>query len=224
MMTAVFPSAEAAARVPEVAGIGSLPLFPLAGALLLPRGSLPLHIFEPCYLAMVEDAMFGNRMIGMVQPRNEAEPPLLYSVGCAGHITAHTQSPDGRRFITLTGVSRFAIGRELAPVRGYRRAEVRWDRFADDLQEENPESVQDGALLASLRTYFAAHAYNADWDALSEMPAPALVNLLAMMCPFAPREKQALLEAGTLIERAEVLNALLTLDSASTVPPGTRVQ
>lgn len=223
-MTIAFPTAEAAARVPEVVNIGSLPLFPLAGALLLPRGSLPLHIFELRYLAMVEDTMLGNRMIGMVQPRNEAEPPLLYSVGCAGHITAHTQSPDGRKFITLTGVSRFAIGKELAPLRGYRRAEVRWDRFADDLQEENTESVQDQGLLASLRKYFAVHAYNADWDALSDMPAAALVNLLAMMCPFEPREKQALLEAGTLVERAHVLNALLTLESASTVPTGTRVQ
>jgi Lon protease-like protein len=222
-MVMVLPAADAAPP-PDVAGIASLPLFPLAGALLLPRGSLPLHIFEPRYLAMVEDAMLGNRMIGMVQPRDEAEPPSLYSVGCAGQITAHTQSHDGRRFITLNGISRFTIAKELPPVRGYRRAEVRWDRFTGDLKEESAAGVQDPKLLHSLRTYFSSHAYDADWNALSEMPAAALVNLLAMMCPFEPREKQALLEAGTLPERAQVLTALLALDSASTVPAGTRVQ
>lgn len=223
-MVMVLPAADAAAPIPDLAHIGSLPLFPLAGALLLPRGSLPLHIFEPRYLAMVEDAMLGNRMIGMVQPRTEAEPPLLYSVGCAGVITAHTQSPDGRKFITLTGVSRFVIANELPVVRGYRRAEVRWERFAADLQEDDGAPAHDPALLGSLRAYFAQHAYNADWDALAEMPMAALVNLLAMMCPFEPREKQALLEADTLGERAQVLHALLALDSAATVPPGVRVQ
>ena len=220
----VVPAAEAAAPAPDLAAISSLPLFPLAGALLLPRGSLPLHIFEPRYLAMVDDAMAGNRMIGMVQPRTEEEPPTLYAVGCAGHIVAHTAAPDGRRFITLTGISRFHIVGELGLYRGYRRADVRWDRFATDLDEESADALQDRSLLDALRGYFASHAYNADWTALSDLPAPALVNLLAMMCPFEAPEKQALLEAPTLLDRARVLTTLLALDSGSTVAAGTRVQ
>jgi Lon protease-like protein len=208
----------------DLSGVRTLPLFPLAGALLLPRGSLPLHIFEPRYLAMVEDAMKGDRLIGMVQPRGDHEPPPLYAVGCAGRITAHTQAPDGRRFITLTGLSRFTIAGEREGARGYRRADVAWDRFGEDLHEDATETVDDQALLASLRSYFTAHCFDTDWKALNDLPVAALVNLLAMMCPFEPREKQALLEAQTLVERARVLRALLDLDAASTVTAGNRLQ
>src|SRR5262245_27672972 len=108
----------------ELGGITTIPIFPLPGALLLPRGSLPLHIFEPRYLAMVDDAMLGPKLIGMVQPKAESEPPPLYDIGCVGRITAHTQAPDGRRFITLTGISRFTITGELGLLKGYRRANV----------------------------------------------------------------------------------------------------
>ena len=217
----------------NLAVVCTLPLFPLAGALLLPRGSLPLHIFEPRYFAMVDDAMKGDKLIGMVQPRvttwgvpshGETEPPTLYTIGCAGRITAHTEAPDGRRFITLTGLSRFTIAAELEGQRGYRRADVRWDRFGDDLIEEVADTIDDQALLASLRLYFSAHSFDTDWKALQDLPVSALVNLLAMMCPFEPREKQALLEAQTLEERARVLRALLDLDAASTVTPGNRLQ
>ena len=208
----------------NLAVVRTLPLFPLAGALLLPRGSLPLHIFEPRYLAMVDDAMRGDKLIGMVQPRSESEPPTLYTIGCAGRITAHTEAPDGRRFITLTGLSRFTIAEELDVQRGYRRADVRWDRFGDDLIEDVADSIDDQALLGSLRAYFSAHSFDTDWKALQDLPVSALVNLLAMMCPFEPREKQALLEAQTLEERARVLRALLDLDAASTVTVGNRLQ
>jgi len=222
--TALSTPRSPAAVNADIATVRSLPIFPLAGALLLPRGSLPLHIFEPRYLAMVDDAMSGDRLIGMVQPRSGAEPPPVYAVGCAGRITAHTQAPDGRRFITLTGLSRFIITGELDVVKGYRRAKVQWDRFGDDLQDDVTDTIDDQALLASLRGYFTTHSFETDWKALEDLPVSALVNLLAMMCPFEPREKQALLEAHTLEERARVLRTLLDLDAASTVTPGNRLQ
>ena len=168
--------------------------------------------------------MAGTKLIGMVQPKVESEPPPVYDVGCVGRITAHTQAPDGRRFITLTGISRFTITGELELRKGYRRANVTWDRFAADLHEDAADAIDDEALLESLRGYFTSHAYETNWEALHELPASALVNLLAMMCPFEPREKQALLEAQTLEARARVLTALLDLDAASTVAPTARLQ
>ena len=224
----------------DLSSIRSVPVFPLAGALLLPRGSLPLHIFEPRYLAMVDDAMSGNQLIGMVQPRassqardngtplgvhsHDVDAPALYSIGCVGRITARTQTPDGRNFITLTGISRFVVVGELELQRGYRRAQVRWEQFAGDLNEDDAEAIDDGALRQSLRSYFNTHSFDTDWDALQALPTAALVNLLAMMCPFEPPEKQALLEAYTLADRASVLTVLLDLDSAATVPPAHSLQ
>ena len=198
---------------------GTLPLFPLAGALLLPHGSLPLHIFEPRYLAMVRDARAGAGMIGMVQPNRpeSREPhPTIYEIGCAGSITRESESEDGRRFLTLTGVCRFEIAEELPLYEGYRRAEVRYERFADDLAPSRSTGLDTGPLIHALRVYFAARGFGTNWGALEELPAEALVNLLAMTCPFEPAEKQALLEAETTEARARVLAALLHLDSMST--------
>ena len=194
----------------------TLRLFPLAGALLLPHGNLPLHIFEPRYVAMFQDAESDDGLIGMVQPMDDGPNPKIFRVGCVGRIANETEAPDGRRFVTLNGVCRFDIVDEL-PLdgAGYRRASVRFDRFADDLEEEDPAALDAPDLLASLRTYFRSHAYSTDWDGLEKLPAPVVVNLLSMMCPFAPREKQALLEAPSLRERASILNALLDLDAKS---------
>ena len=231
MQTAADPTQDFGAT--ELRTVLTVPLFPLPGALLLPRGSLPLHIFEPRYLAMVDDAMNSDHLIGVVQPRvtpsigtpgSDVATPALFEIGCAGRITAHTQAPDGRRFITLTGISRFVIVGELPQVRGYRRAMVTWERFAADLVEDPTDAIDDAALLASLRSYFTTHSYDTNWEALQHLPASALVNLLAMMCPFEPPEKQALLEAPTLETRARVLTTLLDLNAASNVAHSTRLQ
>jgi len=196
-----------------------LPIFPLTGVLLLPRGRLPLNIFEPRYLAMTRDAMEGERLIGMVQP---ADPsiremnPAVYPTGCAGRITSFSETDDGRFLITLTGVSRFRIREELLLLSGYRRVVAEWDDFADD---RNPdEAVFDRARLTrGLRAFFSQRQVKADWDAVDQAPGEHLVTSIAMMCPFAPNEKQALLEAKTLDERARLLTGLIEM--ALTAPP-----
>lgn len=192
----------------------SLPIFPLTGVLLLPHGQLPLNIFEPRYLAMVDDAMRGERLIGMVQPRDSEPTPngtAVYDVGCAGRITSYAETDDGRFLITLTGVSRFTIGEELPLKRGYRSVAPRWASFAADL--ETPPGVQfdRDRMLQLLRGYFTAQGLSANWDAIQSAPADRLVTSLSMICPFEPSEKQALLEAGDNSARAEVMMALMEM-------------
>jgi hypothetical protein len=194
----------------------AVPLFPLKGVLLLPHGSLPLHIYEPRYLAMLEDAAAGERFIGMIQPADsddEAENPVFYSTGCVGRITKESEAADGRRYITLTGVSRFDLVDELPLTRGYRRANVSYDRFRADVGPQELEQIEAAPLLDAVETYFGVRGFAADWDAMRKLPGEALVNLVAMMCPFGPAEKQALLEALTLGDRTQVLAALLNLNS-----------
>lgn len=199
-----------------------LPIFPLAGVLLLPRGRLPLNIFEPRYLAMVEDALAGDRMIGMVQPTDPAcrlREPAVYGTGCAGRITSFAETEDGRYLITLTGVSRFAIMRELEGQRGYRRVAADWDRFTGDLIDplERAGNLSDGCgldrprLLAGLKGYFKMQGLSVDWKAIDGTPDERLVTSLAMICPFSPSEKQALLETPDLPERAKLLIALVEM-------------
>ncbi len=190
-----------------------LPIFPLAGVLLLPRGRLPLNIFEPRYRAMVEDALGGDRMIGMVQPTDPASrerEPAVYETGCAGRITTFAETDDGRYLITLTGVSRFTIRRELDGVRGYRLVAAAWDRFTDDLAESGGD-VDRPRLLAGLKGYFKTQGLSVDWNAIETTPDERLVTSLAMICPFTPSEKQALLEAPDLPERAKLLIALIEM-------------
>lgn len=193
-----------------------LPIFPLGGALLLPRGRLPLNIFEPRYLAMVEDVMAGHRMIGMVQPLDpdsRAAAPPVYGLGCAGRITSYAETEDGRYLITLTGVSRFIIAGELEMTEGgYRQVTASWDHYARDLAGEERDCLDRPRLLAGLRSYFRAHGLSAEWSALEAAPEERLVNSLAMICPFADCEKQALLEAADLTERANLLIALVEMD------------
>jgi Lon protease-like protein len=190
-----------------------LPIFPLTGVLLLPRGLLPLNIFEPRYLAMTRDAMTGERLIGMVQPADAdaPEPPPVFSTGCAGKITSFTETPDHRFLITLTGVIRFAIRDELPLLRGYRRVVPDWAPFRDDLDPPNENVLDRPRLEGALRLYFRQHGLDADWEAVRQTPDDRLVTSLAMICPFAPSEKQALLEARTLADRAAALLALIEI-------------
>ena len=192
------------------------PIFPLAGALLLPGGKLPLNIFEPRYLAMVEDALAERRCIGMIQP-DEARPrgesgPALYRVGCLGRLVSFSETEDGRYLITLAGISRFDIVEELAVHRGYRRVRAGFTRFATDLDAYGRAPLADRpALLAALRSYFQAHGFDANWDVIESMEDDALVTTLAMVCPFGSPEKQALLEAPPGGERAAALLTLLRM-------------
>ena len=201
-----------------------LPIFPLTGVLLLPRGRLPLNIFEPRYLAMTRDALAGERMIGMVQPSEPgAAPPGMsppgiagmnppvYPVGCAGRITQFSETDDGRNLITLTGVSRFRIREELPLLSGYRRVMPDWEPFADDRRRPGEPGFDRDRLLRGLRGYFAARKIEADFDAIDKAPGEYLVTSLAMACPFGASEKQALLEAADLDARAELLTALVEM-------------
>jgi Lon protease-like protein len=192
---------------------GRLKVFPLPGALLLPHAELPLNIFEPRYLAMIEDALAGDRLIGMIQPDNDeadlAGAPALKNIGCAGRITSFAETPDGRILITLSGVCRFAIVKELATDKPYRQVEADFSGFAGDLSEtEGDDGVDRPSLLKVFRDYLAANDMSADWDQVRAASTEALVNTLAVLAPHAPRDKQALLEAKDLKARADVLIAL----------------
>ena len=196
-------------QLPEI-----VPIFPLAGVLLLPRGKLPLNVFEPRYLAMTEDALSGNRMIGIIQPSDplsRASVPPVYPIGCAGRITSFSETDDGRYLITLTGLCRFETVRELPIVRGYRRVDVSWERFAADLDEPGPALFDRARLVEGLRTYFKIQGISANWDAVESTPDERLVTSLAMICPFEPSEKQALLECGSLSERASMMIAIIEM-------------
>jgi Lon protease-like protein len=191
-----------------------LPLFPLTGAVLLPRGALPLNIFEPRYLEMIDHALAGDRLIGMIQPtehEDEVLRPALSHVGCAGRIIAFRETDDNRYLITLAGLCRFRLEREAPSQAAWRRGVCDFSAFAGDLAEGGEALVPRERLTAALQTYLANRDMKADWKSVMTAPAEALVNALAMMCPFDPAEKQALLEAATLGERATTLIALLEM-------------
>ncbi|WP_417670088.1 LON peptidase substrate-binding domain-containing protein [Roseibium sp.] len=197
-----------------------LPVFPLSGALLLPRTQLPLNIFEPRYIDMVDAALAGNRLIGMVQPLAEqgqesSDYPRLSSIGCVGRLTSFQESGDGRYLITLQGVMRFALERELDTITAFRQVECDYAAFAHDLQSGlGEEEVDRAGLLQTLRNYLDANSLEADWQSVSEAETEVLVNALCMMCPYGPEEKQALLEARDLKMRAETLIAITEMDLA----------
>jgi Lon protease-like protein len=189
----------------------TIPVFPLTGALLLPRGRLPLNIFEPRYLAMTDDAMSGARIIGMIQPEKPeaSTPPPLFPVGCAGRIVSYEESADGRILITLSGISRFRLREELNVGTLYRQCRVDFTEFAGDFTADpTGAGVDRQALLQTLRNYLDANRIEADWSGIRDAPIEALVNGLSMMSPFGTREKQALLEAADLKSRAELLIAV----------------
>ena len=191
-----------------------LPIFPLPGVLLLPHGRLPLRIFEPRYLAMTRAALAGERLIGMVQPNDpavsDANPPV-YPIGCAGRITSFTETDDGLFLITLTGISRFRIREELPLLEGYRRVVPEWADFARDLEADENAGFDRDRLIRGLKGFFQHHQISADWDAIASTPIDRLVTSIAMMCPFEPSEKQALLEASDLDDRARLLTAIVEM-------------
>jgi len=204
-------------RAPSISGLPSvIPVFPLAGALLLPRGRLPLNIFEPRYLAMIDDAMRHHRVIGMVQPAGpDQKHPPLYPVGCVGRLTSWSETGDGRLMITLTGLIRFRVDAELKTTTPYRQVEAGFEPFAADLQESNDEACVDRKRLgASLKSYLKLRNLEADWSSIERAPGEVLINSLAMICPFDIAEKQALLEAPCLAERAQLLTALIEMAAA----------
>ena len=201
-----------AADLPQV-----IPVFPLPGAILLPRGQLPLNIFEPRYLNMVDDAMAGDRIIGMIQPQGGSPRlPGLSPVGCAGRITGFAETSDGRYLITLTGCARFRLSSELPAQMPYRQIRADFAPFEADLAAPpTDDSILDReVLLDALRAYLETRGLDIDWDTAETAPPEALVNSLSMALPFDPPEKQALLEARLLTDRAAVLTALMTIDAA----------
>lgn len=191
----------------------TIPVFPLTGVLLLPRGKLPLNIFEPRYLNMVQDALATNRMIGMIQPRDggAGQNPPLYDIGCVGRITSFSETEDGRFLITLTGVSRFRITQEVPTTRGYRRIVADWADFAADLNDDAPCDLDRARLDGVLRGYFKQQGISANWESVAQAPLDRLVTSLAMICPFDAPEKQALLESPDLNARARLLLALVEM-------------
>ena len=205
-----------------------IPIFPLPGVLLLPRGRLPLNIFEPRYLEMTQDAMASHRMVGMIQPADplaKLDAPEVYPVGCVGRITSFSETPDSRFLITLAGVCRFAIVRELEP-EGllYRRVRADYSRFAGDLPEPAPLSLDRDSLIPALKSYFDHNGLSADWEAIDRANDETLVTCLAMACPFEPSEKQALLECSSETELAAMMQALFEMAAHSPAAPRRRVQ
>ncbi len=194
----------------------TIPIFPLSGALLLPGGNLPLNIFEPRYLAMIDDALTGHRIIGMIQPdltgKQADNGPALCSMGCAGRLTGFQETGDGRYLINLTGICRFEVIAETKMENGYRRARISVDgselmQTDDAVACENSEIDRD-MLLETLRRYLEANDLNTDWKAVEEADNETLVTALCMLSPYGPAEKQALLEAKDTKTRAETLVAI----------------
>ena len=203
-----------------------IPVFPLTGILLLPQGKLPLNIFEPRYLAMVRDALADEyRMIGMVQPRLPdpsdnrgpsdtmamADQPEIYTTGCAGRITAFSETEDGRYMMTLSGICRFDIAKEMTLRDGYRRILADYQRFRGDLSPASESTIDRKRLLSVVRRYFEQQNIQASWDTVEATPNDRLVTSLAMTCPFGPNERQALLEAEDITARAKMVITLLEM-------------
>lgn len=191
-----------------------IPIFPLPGVLLLPFSKLPLNVFEPRYVAMTRDALKSNWIIGMIQPRATAsneEQPGTYLVGCAGKIVTFSETDDGRFLITLNGIARFMVKEELPLIRGYRRTAIDWRPFEKDMRTDNSSVIDRPRLESVLRKYFDARQIKARWDEIEQAPDSQLVATLAMQCPFTFEEKQALLEAPSIEDRAELIVSLLTM-------------
>ena len=195
-------------------------VFPLTGALLLPRGQLPLNIFEPRYLAMVDDALRdGHRLIGMIQPdathSGDPDHPKLFHIGCVGRITQLGETGDGRYILELTGISRFKVKEELDVSTAYRQCRVDYFPFVDDFTARKGEDLVDRReVLRVLSDFLKANNLKVDWDGIERAPNEALVNALAMMSPYGAPEKQALLEAPNLKARAEILVAVTEMELA----------
>ncbi|MBI3435501.1 MAG: LON peptidase substrate-binding domain-containing protein [Proteobacteria bacterium] len=205
---------------------GIIPVFPLPGALLLPRGQLPLNIFEPRYLAMVDDSLRdGHRLIGMIQPDaahpGTAAQPALYRIGCVGRMTQIAETDDNRYLLHLTGIARYRIEEELTVSTAYRQCRVTYAPFANDfIARKGEEEVDREALLKALTDFLKANNLKTDWQGIEAAPNEALVNALAMMSPYGSAEKQALLEAPDLKTRAQILIAVTEIELAKAQTSG----
>ena len=198
-----------------------LPVFPLQGALLLPGARLPLNIFEPRYLAMIDDALAGHRTVGMIQPKVPEQTvaddhPPLHDLGCAGRIVSFEETGDGRYLIGLRGLCRFDVAEELALHNGYRRVRPDYEPWAGDFGPPEDAAIDREKLGSALKAYLAARQLGTDWEAIDKTSTGELISIVAMVCPFSPLEKQALLQSRTLTERAETIISILTMDSAGT--------
>lgn len=192
----------------------TIPVFPLPGALLLPRARLPLHIFEPRYLAMLDDALkTDHRLIGMIQPREDRTDDgtkRLHAIGCAGRVTAFSETEDGRYMITLSGISRFRIREEVTGFTPYRRVEADWTGFERDLgATERDSGFNRPAFMDLLSRFFEEEGLSTDWESMKDAEDELLINSLSMLCPFSPEDKQALLESPSLATRRETLVTLI---------------
>lgn len=202
----------------------TIPVFPLTGVLLLPKGVLPLNIFEPRYIEMINYALKHDRLIGMIQSKtnhteedkaNTKQTADLYNVGCVGRITNFSETADGRYEIMLHGLARFSIESNEITSSGFRTADVSWDGYQHDMEFDNAFQLDRDALNILLKQYFDAHELNACWQTIKETPNHMLITALSMICPFTPQEKQALLEAHTCEERAKYLRTMLEMSVAS---------
>lgn len=191
---------------------GELPIFPLSNVLLLPRGQLPLNIFEPRYIAMVDEAIRTSRLIGMIQPKEDGN---LYRIGCAGRISSFHETHDGRYEIVLNGICRFRIEDELAQRDGFRRARANWSDFENDMQAMKSLDIDRAKLKKHLKNYFEQQDLTCSWDAVDNASDEKLITSLAMICPFEAKEKQALLEAACGNARAKLFMTLLEMESGN---------
>lgn len=184
-----------------------IPLFPLAGAVLMPRARIPLHVFEPRYLQMLDDTLkTDHRLIGLIQPEGEG----LAAIGCAGRVVAFSETDDGRQMISLRAISRFRLVETREGFTPYMMADVDWSSFARDMKgAENDPGMDRAVLFPLLRRYMEAHDLSTDWDAAADAEDEALINSLSMVLPFSPGDKQALLESPTLADRRELLQGLI---------------
>lgn len=211
-----------------------IPVFPLRGAILLPRARLPLHVFEPRYLAMIDNVMAGHRVVGIVQPADispsteespRARDAALKQVGCVGRVVSFQELDDGRLFITLAGVCRFRIVTEQLGSQPFRQFTVDYEPFRHDFSPgDGEDQVNRAKLLSALKSYLEGNNLDTDWKAISAAPTEMLVNSLSVISPFGPEEKQALLEAASLQDRAEALVALAQMDLAADDRSGGQVQ
>ncbi|HRJ13059.1 MAG TPA: LON peptidase substrate-binding domain-containing protein [Alphaproteobacteria bacterium] len=193
----------------------TLPLYPAAGMMVLPRIQFPLSMEDPASIAMVDDVLKSDRMIGIIQPKKmDAGTPPLYATGTAGRITAFEELEEGKYVIGITGVCRFHLVQEVPTARDYRMGEVKWDAYLHDLKLPEPYHFQRRALIDQLQDYFNAAGITVDWDAISRTPDALLINSLSLICPFDVPEKQALLEAPTLEKRLQTLQAILAFANA----------
>ena len=192
----------------------TLPIFPLDGVLLLPSGRLPLNVFEPRYLAMADDALASDRLIGIIQPtksESATKVPSVFHTGCAGRISAFSETDDGRYLITLSGVARFDVTEEIDTIRGYRRIVPDWAPYEIDCLGLGQLKLDKQRLIVALKNYFESKAINPDWDAIDRMGDENLITTLAMICPFGPSEQQALLMAKEIQDRADTMLALIEI-------------